>query len=229
MILSFYLPLEQSHSHMSRVDRFYPSRFQPRPRFPFEPGAPSLSSLSDPSDRTRGTRRSSISDPVGSSRLSFDPQDGFQRISGLGWMREGRRRRRSPTETSGAFGMATSARVLRLPGARPCIRRAPTKVRVVADAMEEPVWEGHAERMRMLLESEAREAMKRQVHRLDKVRARKGGRLRRELQFVNVRSRNGGADGMDGTVRARSNGRNAPRRETGRSSTASTDSSTKGR
>lgn len=89
MILSFYLPLEQSHSHMSRVDRFYPSRFQPRPRFPFEPGAPSLSSLSDPSDRTRGTRRSSISDPVGSSRLSFDPQDGFQRISGLGGMRGG--------------------------------------------------------------------------------------------------------------------------------------------
>ena len=85
--------------------------------------------------------------------------------------------------------MATRARVVRLPGAQACKRRVPGKAKASVDAMEEPLWEGHAERMRMLLEREAREAMKRQVHRLDKVRARTTEQARPEKKTGEIPER----------------------------------------
>ena len=141
-------------------------------------------------DRTRATRGRPV--PISSDHVLFVSPPKTDPIGSIGRSDEAKprgRRRRFCTDDEDEDEMATRARVVRLPGVQACTRRVPAKVKAAVDAMEEPLWEGHAERMRMLLEREAREAMKRQVHRLDKVRARTPEQARPEKKTGEIPER----------------------------------------
>ena len=162
-------------------------------------------------DRTRATRGRPIS--ISSDHVLTVPPPKTDPIGSIGRSDEAKprgRRRRFCTDDEDEDEMATRARVVRLPGVQACTRRVPAKVKAAVDAMEEPLWEGHAERMRMLLEREAREAMKRQVHRLDKVRVRTTRKARTEKKHAKFRKGSLETDGTNQTCREPRNMRKAP-------------------